>query len=91
MSDFFIRRPIVAIVIAILTVIVGIIEIGTFAADERERKASVDIDHMGVGELDNFGAVHAVIRLRSPSYSLQKIGATISTGEAIGEGCARVH
>ena len=41
-----------------VTVAVSVIEIRAFAAGERERQASVDIDHVGVGEFDYFGAVH---------------------------------
>ena len=44
-----------------VAVAVGVIEIGACAAHERERQASVDIDHVLMGEFDDFGVVHRAL------------------------------
>src|SRR5271155_1691028 len=41
-----------------VTIAFSIVEIRAFATDKRERKASINIDHVGVGGFDDFGAVH---------------------------------
>ncbi len=50
-----------------VAVAVGVVEISALAAVERDRKASVDIDQVLVGQLEDFRIIHryAILPIRS--------------------------